>query len=172
MDKILKFLIGFMIGYVGMSLLINYASAKELAPKPFQNSDIKRTLEDGTVQKFDGNEYMIVKRGNKKPKVVVSVKPEPHCVVPVEALNAAGRLVEQILKNQEALNRKNRISLLAGFSPENNLDLDLSSGVATISLDYKTTFGVQYQRKLNKRWNAGALLFSNESGFLSLGIDF
>ena len=41
----------------------------------FRNSDIERTLNDGTVQKFDGDEYKIVRRHQKK---AVEKKPEPE----------------------------------------------------------------------------------------------
>lgn len=40
----------------------------EKAPDPFTDSKIERELDDGTLQKFDGNRYMIVRRGAKKKK--------------------------------------------------------------------------------------------------------
>lgn len=67
----------FLLGYIIVLILaMNITKAEEIAPKPFANSDIKRTLNDGKVQKFDGNKYMIVKRGVKsKPEIKIVEKP-------------------------------------------------------------------------------------------------
>lgn len=64
-----------LLGFIAVLILVQLAKAEDKAPAPFQNSDIKRTLEDGKVQKFDGDKYMIVRRGKKKtPKVIVKEK--------------------------------------------------------------------------------------------------
>lgn len=69
----------------------NRSPASKVAPAPFQNSDIERTLENGKVQKFDGNKYKIVPRGKKGKRAPAIV---PH---------------------------KYRVSLLAGRGPLGNI---------------------------------------------------
>lgn len=64
-----------LLGFIVVLILVMNAKAEEKAPAPFQNSAIERKLENGKVQKFDGNQYMIVRRGTKtEPKVIVKEK--------------------------------------------------------------------------------------------------
>ena len=57
-------------------------ASSDKAPAPFTDSDIKRTLKDGKVQKFDGNKYMIVRRGKSKPAKKQVVVKEKEVVKP------------------------------------------------------------------------------------------
>lgn len=68
--------------------------------------------------------------------------------------------------------RKNRIGLLGGVGP---LTLDKKTITPThfvVEQNYEPVFGLQYQRSLNSRFNIGAAAFTNNSYFLSLGLDF
>ena len=121
------------------------SSASEKAPAPFQDSDIKRKLKDGSVQQFDGNKYMIVKRGAKSPKVA-----------PV------------VVNETKIIKHKNRVSLLAGRAP----DGDLSVSGRTVYTEPEFTVGLQYQRVLTERFNVGIQVQTNESVFGSIGLDF
>ena len=49
-------------------------SGKEKAPGDFEDSSIDRKLKNGKTQKFDGNEYMIVRRNSGKKKAAASPK--------------------------------------------------------------------------------------------------
>lgn len=68
--------------------------------------------------------------------------------------------------------RKNRIGLLGGVGP---MTLDKKTITPThfvVDQNYEPVFGLQYQRSLNSRFNIGAAAFTNNSYFLSLGLDF
>ena len=124
----------------------NYlASASgEKAPAPFQDSEITRELEDGKTQKFDGNKYMIVRRGAKKK--------------PVKA-----KVVEK-----KVVKYKNRINLLAGNGPSGDIDV-----VGTrASTEHEPIVGLSYQRLLNERLSIGIQVQTNETVLGSVGLDF
>src|SRR5882672_3381683 len=86
--------------------------AEEKAPAPFQDSAIERTMKDGTVQKFDGDQFMIVPRTKKKsvPKVVPT--PPPVLVQPIPEDNVETvRVITQEPK-------KNAVILHGGYGPD------------------------------------------------------
>lgn len=131
-------------------LFSSMAMAEDKAPVPFDDSDIERTLKDGRVQKFDGNEYMIVKRGTKKEK--------PKVIVKTVTVKQKKRL--------------NRISLLMGSAPNSHLEKSSTENSAKIEHKHQAEFGVQYQRLLNDRVSVGIQIQTNESVFGSVGYDF
>ena len=134
---------------VAAMLVSGLAYAEEKAPKPFQNSDIKRTLEDGKVQKFDGDKYMIVRRGKKKkPKAKVVAKPCPKCEKP------------EI--------RRNRVGLLLGRGASG----DLNQEGNRVFTEHEPMMGLQYQRLLNDRISIGVQVQTNETFSGSVGVDF
>lgn len=118
-------------------------ASEEVAPKPFDNSEIERTLKDGKIQKFDGDKYMIVRRGQKR-------KPCPKCEKPEV--------------------RKNRISILAGRGPSGDLNRD-GRGIYTehepiVGLSYQR-LGVMYDRL-----SVGIQIQTNETVLGSAGWEF
>lgn len=128
-----------------LSLLIIPTSFAEKAPKPFDDSSIKRDLKDGTVQTFDGNEYMIVKRG-------VEAKPqEPKVVV-----------------KEKRVYKKNALKLFIGHGPH---DLDKKSATR-VDLDRKPFVGIGYQRMLNESFSVEINGNTNESYSIGGGFHF
>jgi len=122
-------------------------ASEEKAPKPFEDSDIKRELKDGKVQKFDGNKYMIVRRGAKKKKPVTKtitvVKKQPR--------------------------KKNRLTLYVGSDPN---DLETNSTNDKVILDKDGLWGVGYTRNLNETIHLDAVILTNETVMGGIGVSF
>lgn len=130
-----------------ITLLITYSyvNAEEKAPKPFTNSNIERKLENGKLQKFDGNKYMIVKRGTKtKPKVKVVVK-------------------------EKLVQKKNAVKLFIGHGPENDITRESQNRV---SLERDAFLGIGYQRMLNEEFSLEVIGTTNESLMIGGGFHF
>lgn len=127
-----------------MLALPMYAFADK-APKPFQDSDIKRKLDDGTVQKFDGNKYKIVPRHGKKKAKPVAKKQKDDCGC------------------------SNRVSMLAGYGALGNLKADETS----VRTENGLVLGLQYMRDFKD--DGFHLLIqaqTNETFSVGAGIDF
>jgi hypothetical protein len=150
---------------IAMLLLFSTANASvEKAPAPLTDSKIERKLQDGTIQKFDGNEYMIVKRVPKKKPVVVTCPTVTPTVITTTITKT--EIVEKLVTN------KNRVSLLAGKGTTEGLDISTSGSTATIESNVGFVGGLQYQRLLTDRVSVGGQLQTNKSAFLGLGLDF
>lgn len=115
----------------------------------FENSKIERKLKNGKTQKFDGNEYMIVKRGVKRKPIVVT----KTTVVEVER-------VKKVYK-------KNAVKLFLGHGPS-----DLSVQNNSVSLEKEPFLGVGYQRMLNESFSIELIGTTNESIMLGGGYHF
>lgn len=100
----------------------------EPAPKKFKDSDIKRVLKDGSVQKFDGDKYKIVRRVHRHTK-----KTQTRQVV-----------------IKEPRYFKNEVSLLAGFGALGNL-VEQTDTFRTVSTEQGLVLGLQYQRSIKQR---------------------
>lgn len=126
-----------------MVFILGNLRAEEKAPAPFQNSDIKRTLEDGKVQKFDGDRYMIVKRkkNKTKPKVII---------------------------REKTVYKKNTVKGFVGYGPA---DLNRRSS-NTVDLDRQPFLGVGYQRHLNEEISVEVIGTTNESLMIGGGFSF
>ena len=87
----------------------------------FKDSDIERTLKDGSIQKFDGDKYMIVPRvkKKKKKKVVKTTK---------------------VVEKQKVY--RNRLSFLGGYGSLGNLKV---SGTEART-ENGVVLGIQYMR--------------------------
>ena len=149
---------------IAMLLLFSTAASAEKAPAPLTDSKIERKLQDGTLQKFDGNEYMIVKRGPKKKPVVVACPAVEPTVITTTITRT--NTVERLVTN------KNRVSLLAGKGTTEGLDVSTSGPTATIESNVGFVGGLQYQRLFTDRFSIGGQLQTNKSALLGLGLDF
>lgn len=124
------------------------------APTPFEDSNIKRKLKDGTIQEFDGNKYKIVRRKTgpqpqhkptpapaPAPKIIVKTKPSP----------------------------KNRLTLYGGYGPN---DLEINETATKVRLDKDGLFGIGYSRKIGETLSLDAVILSNETFMGGLGVNF
>lgn len=127
----------------------------------------------------------LVKAGVREEAILVTVsygKEKP--AAPNDNLAehlAANRRVELKLVSEKTetkvievkkADRKNRISLSGGVAPI-GLDKDAIDVLTTkVTQDYAPSFGLTYTRKLNDRLNVGASVFTNNSYYLNLGLDF
>lgn len=136
----------------------NFNEEKPKAPEIFQDSEIKRTLKDGSVQSFDGDEYMIVRRGAKK-------KPAP--TPELKVIRERVEVVKTIVKiKQES---KNRITLYGGYGPN---DLEVNENVTKIKLDKDGVVGLGYSRKITNKVNLDIIGLSNETFMGGIGLSF
>jgi hypothetical protein len=119
--------------------------AQDKTPESFVDSNIERKLKDGTVQKFDGNSYKIVKRGEKKKKTEPSV----------------------VLK-ENTIHKKNAIKLFVGHGPG---DIERRSNTR-VDLENKAFFGLGYQRMLNENFSVEINGNTNESYSIGGGFHF
>lgn len=101
---------------------------EEKAPEIFKDSDIKRKLKDGTIQKFDGDKYKIVKRQHVHRRKKVERK-------------------EVVIKR---VSFKNRVSLLAGFGALGNL-VERTDTQRTVETEQGLVMGLQYQRSIKQK---------------------
>ena len=139
------------------------AYAEQKAPAPFTDSQIKRTLKDGTVQTFDGDEFVIVPR--KPKKKVTPVAPKAPEVKTVEVI----KTVEVV---REIPPKKNRVSLLAGAGPVEGLNRYTAPNTVTVESRVGAIFGLQYQRLLTDKISVGAQVQTNSALLLDVGLDF
>lgn len=125
-------------------------------PKPFEDSDIERKLKDGTVQKFDGDEYMIVKRTHSHAKKKQALP------------------VVQYVDREVKTSRKRRISVFVGHGPTDNLEvIRNNNGSASVQNDTGMVGTAQYQQVFNEKgWNWGVQLQTNETVSIGIGKDF
>ena len=130
-----------LLGFILILIFVMSAKAEE-APAPFQNSGIERKLENGKVQKFDGNKYKIVRRNAKRkaPKVIVKEK---------------------------RVYKKNAVKLYLGYGPN-----DLNRNNNTVELDSDPFLGIGYQRMLNEDFSIEAIGTTNESLIIGGGYHF
>lgn len=141
-----------------MLLPLSTFAQQKKAPAPFQNSDITRKLEDGTLQKFDGDEYKIVKR-NQKP-----VKPK------VKVIKERVEVTKTVVKIKPP--KKNRITLYGGVGP-NELDgRRLNDSTTRVELDNEAVFGVGYSRRLNDTLSLEVMGLTNETVLGGVGLEF
>lgn len=125
-----------------MLILFNLSSFAEDVPKAFKDSDIKRTLKNGVVQAFDGDQYMIVKRGAKK-------KEQKPIIV------------------EKQIHKKNAIKVFIGYGP-NELHA-INNGA---ELDKDAFIGIGYERMLNKEFSVEIIGNTNESIMIGGGYHF
>ena len=138
------------ITILAILLVAKIATAEDKkAPAPFQNSDIKRTLEDGTIQKFDGDEYMVVKRGKKR-------KPLPPVIIT--------QTKKIYLKRAK---RKNNLMLHAGYAP-----IGLSVHRYTVRAQRDVVLGLGYSRDFNDAFRGQVQILTNGSIIGGIGFNY
>lgn len=125
-------------------LVVKIVQAEETAPKPFQNSDIERTLENGKVQKFDGDKFKIVPRVKK---VVKKTKAKPK-------------------KKAKA---KNRTSILVGHGALGNLRANGNR----VETENGAVIGLQYMRDFTEDdYHLLIQVQTNYTVSVGVGLDF
>lgn len=127
-----------------LGLLLGLQShAEDKAPKPFNDSEIKRSLKDGKVQEFDGNKYMIVRRGSKT-KVAPIIKEVPRDY------------------------KKHSVKVFLGYGPN---DLEVNNN-RRVDLDKDPLLGIGYGYKFTESISVELQGISNETGMVGLGFHF
>lgn len=130
-----------------MSLItcLSYVKAEDKAPAPFTNSDIERKLENGKLQKFDGNKYMIVRRGSK------------------------AKVKERVVIKEKIVQKKNAVKVFLGRGPENDMTRESRNRVV---LERDVFLGIGYQRMLNEEFSVEIIGTTNESLLIGGGFHF
>lgn len=125
--------------------------AEEKAPAPFEDSSIQRTLKNGKIQKFDGDQYMIVKRGKKaKPPVPVVV---------------TKTVTKKIYLKRKA--KKNSLMLHIGYAPDG-----LEVHGRTVEEDRRPVLGLSYSRDINDRFRLQGQILTNSSIIGGIGFNY
>jgi len=79
---------------------------------------------------------------------------------------------EKVIVAEVQTYRKNRVTLLGGAG-RSSLDKDtLGTNHYKVSEDFEAVGGVGYARMLNSRFSVGFSAFTNNSYFVSVGLDF
>jgi hypothetical protein len=134
-----------------MFLFSTLVMAEDL-PKVFEDSNIERKLNDGTVQKFDGDKYKIVRRGFK-------AKPQKT------------KIVEKTRIVEKTVYKKNEVRLLGGSGPK-GIEVNSAPGGVTVDEERGLILGLGYSRMLSHDFSLGADVFNNETVLLELGFHF
>lgn len=117
----------------------------------------------------------------KGAKIVVRLANGKESEVPAELFKVVPRKQERVITKvatnttqvcKEFGLRKNRISALAGSGAKSGLDKSVKTD--SVEVKSRTGFvgGLQYQRLLNDRISVGVQGQSNETGLISIGVDF
>jgi hypothetical protein len=110
------------------------------------------------MQKFDGDEYKIVKR-NRKP-----AKPK------VKVIKERVEVTKTVVKIKPP--KKNRITLYGGVGP-NELDgRRLNENTTRVELENEAVFGAGYSRRLNDTLSLEIMGLSNETYLGGVGLEF
>lgn len=118
-------------------------------PAYLKDGTITVTLKNGKTYTFSTNEYMVVKRGAKKPapaleQLATAMKPEP---------------------------RRNRVRVLGGVGP-NGLETTRSASQATVTTTSGAVGGIGYDRLITDEVSVGGAALNNETYLLNIGLDF
>lgn len=103
---------------------------KEKTPKVFKKSKIKRKLKDGSYQEFDGDNYKIVPRNQKrlqKAKVKKKIRP----------------VLIREKKVPNNISHKNRISLVVAYGANGDLDCNSDSNGYRCETTQSLNLGIQ-----------------------------
>jgi len=98
--------------------------------------------------------------------------------VPAEKFKVVPRAQQFIVAKTYQLNRevcspeKNRISLLGGKGPQNDLDVSKTATKVRVESEFGAVGGVQYQRLITDEISLGIQGQTNESVLLNIGLDF
>ena len=156
-----------------ISLAILFVSAQATAQEVSRETaaaqqHIERVRPNGKVETFDGDEWIIVKKGPKKAKPKVAPAPVETKVVEKEVVRTVEKTVT-VTKIQ-----KNRLSLVGGIGATGKVDysFDSSAGSFRAKSDIGAVGGLLYQRKVSDKISIGVQGQTNKTGSLLLGLDF
>lgn len=130
----------------------------EPTPDYFKDSNIKRRLKDGSIQKFDGDKYKIVPRAHthKKPA------PRPVCCQ-FKPLPAKKQF-------------RNRVNLIVGYGARGTLMETREPGYVGYRTENGGVAGLQYLRDVSVRedyaWTIGVQAQTNRTFSVMGGVGF
>lgn len=131
----------------------------EIAPDPTKKGEVVELVgKDGHVTKFDHENYAIVPRIKRAPKVC---PPQVECHQP---WNEKIILVRPDPKN-------NKVKLYGGVGPR-VYEAEVFSGALHISQGYELVVGLGYERRLDDDWSLEAVGLTNRTGLLGVGYSF
>ena len=134
---------------------------KEATPKVFVDSGVTRKLKDGTVQKFDGDKYKIVRRTQKRKKCA------PKVVTVIE------RRTKTVIKR-----KRNKLQLFLGNGPSDSLSSRRTGPLsAQVQSEDENLLGVGYSREIidineDLSISIGGQYLTNETLTLSIGLNW
>jgi hypothetical protein len=132
-------------------------------PENLKGATIIVRTADGKEEAMPVEKFKVVPR--KQQYVVTKVKQQVFTTC-----NEAPKVETVVVTKVKTY--KNRISLLAGEGPNKNVDITRSGSSVTMESKSGADGGIQYQRSLTERLNVGVQLQTNETGLLSVGLDF
>lgn len=103
-----------------------------------------------------------------------TMKAEEYKVVPRQQQFLVTQTLRKEVTSCQADAQKNRASLVAGYGPTGNLNVDLSGSPNIVEVESKRGLvgGAQYQRLLDSGYSVGVQGQSNGTGSLLLGLEF
>jgi len=173
MESLFKTLMLFFFGFGISTSFIRYADAvepckttivKEKTPEVFKKSDVTRVLNDGTVQKFDGNKYKIVPRTQKR-RFCKTCGPKPV-------------VVERVVKETVIKRKRNNLQLFLGNGPSDSLRVtNTGQNTARVTSGDENLIGIGYSREIldideDLSLSVGAQYLTNETLTLSVGLNW
>lgn len=116
----------------------------------------------------------------KGAKIIVRLADGRESEVSAEAFKVVPRkqqfLVTKVAKNSTTMcsadQKRNRIAVLAGRGPKEGLNRTSSANRVDVESRVGTVGGLQYQRLITDKFSIGVQVQSNETGLLSIGLDF
>ena len=120
-------------------------------PKHLEGATIIVRLKDGTESAVPAEKFKVVPR--KQQFITTKVVSSHHTVCSSEK-------------------EKNRVSLLAGDGPQNDLNVKKTPTKVTVESSLGAVGGVQYQRLITDDISIGGQLQTNDSVLVNIGIDF
>lgn len=153
-ENLMKMVISLIMFLTSFSLTAETSEA----PAYLKDAQITVTLANGTVYTFSANEFKVVPRTDLDTPDVVAI---------VEKSSEATK--EAVLRKVE---RKNRLSLIAGVGYNGIEDSQNSTGDIRVREKRTAVVGIAYGRKFYKDFSLTGTLLSNESFTLGLGLDY
>lgn len=121
----------------------------------------------------DQGQIVAVSYGKENPRAPHGIREHLSLNRRVEVIPIAANVVETQKIVKEEVLKRHRVSVLGGFGPNGiNGPTVLSPTELQLEQDIDFLVGFGYSYRLNSRWNVGVNGFTNNSWFLSLGMDF
>jgi hypothetical protein len=136
-----------------------------------QNETTKTTVITTDVPSHLKGATIIVRLANGKettaPAELFKVVPRKRQEIVLEKTQTVNTVCEN-----EAAQRRNRISVLGGRGPVGGLDISRSGDTVSVQNKVGAIGGLQYQYKLTDRFNVGVQAQTSKTALISGGVDF